>query len=84
VHCNSTGRLVEVQELVALERPPGHWSVQRIERDIGENDVGIVSWLMTLKTPECPQGRQVTAVELDQMGGGANPARSRILLMVVK
>lgn len=30
-----------------------------VDRPTGQNDVGIVSWLITLKTPECPQGRQV-------------------------
>lgn len=29
------------------------------ERDPGQNDVGVVAWLLTLKTPESPQGRQV-------------------------
>lgn len=31
-----------------------------VDRPAGQNDVGVVSWLLTLKTPECPQGRQVS------------------------
>lgn len=31
-----------------------------IDRPSGQNDVGIVAWLLTLKTPECPQGRQAS------------------------
>jgi hypothetical protein len=30
-----------------------------------QNDVGIVAWVMTLRTPECPQGRQVVAIAND-------------------
>lgn len=30
-----------------------------VDRPAGQNDVGVVAWLLTLKTPECPQGRQV-------------------------
>lgn len=31
----------------------------RVQRGPGLNDVGMVAWQMTLKTPECQQGRQV-------------------------
>lgn len=31
----------------------------RVQRGPGLNDVGMVAWHMTLKTPECQQGRQV-------------------------
>lgn len=34
-------------------------AVYQVDRGAGQNDVGIVAWLLTLKTPECPQGRQV-------------------------
>ena len=37
----------------------GHSEMIPVNRPIGQNDVGIVVWLLTLKTPECPQGRQV-------------------------
>ena len=30
-----------------------------MQRGPGLNDVGMVAWHMTLKTPECQQGRQV-------------------------
>lgn len=32
----------------------------RVQRGPGLNDVGMVAWHMTLKTPECQQGRQVS------------------------
>lgn len=30
-----------------------------IDRGPAQNDVGIVAWLLTMRTPESPQGRQV-------------------------
>lgn len=57
----SVGPLVEAEELVmpkegSYARPA---AVYQVDRGAGQNDVGIVAWLLTLKTPECPQGRQV-------------------------
>ena len=62
--CALAGPLVEVQELEALEPANGHrqhaaWHMQAVSRPVGENSVGIVAWQLTLKSPECPQGRQV-------------------------
>ncbi len=34
-------------------------SLQLTQRPIGCNTVGVVAWLMLLRTPECPDGRQV-------------------------
>jgi hypothetical protein len=36
-----------------------HLELVRVQRGPGLNDVGMVAWHMTLKTPECQQGRQV-------------------------
>ena len=33
-----------------------------IEREKGKNDAGMVAWLMTMKTPECPAGRQTVVI----------------------
>ena len=30
-----------------------------VSRPVGQNDVGMIAWTLTLKTPECPQGRKV-------------------------
>ena len=38
-----------------MEPAPMHLT----HRPIGSNDVGVVAWLLTMRTPECPQGRQV-------------------------
>ncbi|KAK9790754.1 hypothetical protein WJX73_002279 [Symbiochloris irregularis] len=62
-----SGRLVEAEELVMA--PEGTFmhpaAMTPVTRTIGSNDVGIVAWLLTMKTPECPQGRQVVAVAND-------------------
>ncbi len=54
---------MEVQELEAVVPAAGGlhavWPVRPVSRPVGENDVGIVAWQLTLKSPECPQGRQV-------------------------
>lgn len=55
-------RLVEVQELVMVDeaasfRSPG--SVELVERAMGINTVGVVAWLLLLRSPEYPQGRPV-------------------------
>ena len=63
------GRLVEVQELVPA---PGATLTFREKtplvassRPMSENSVGVVAWVLTMKTPECPQGRQVVAIAND-------------------
>lgn len=67
-------RLVEVQELGL--RPSGQGAVssfrgelsgalEPIHRPLGSNRVGMVAWLMVLRTPECPEGRQVVVVSND-------------------
>ncbi len=55
------GRLVEVEELVM---PPGSTHqhpkpLMAVSRPVGQNDVGMIAWTLTFKTPECPQGRKV-------------------------
>ena len=51
------------QELVAVLAPgaPGAAPMQPVQRPVGANDVGIVAWRLTLRTPECPAGREVAA-----------------------
>ncbi|KAG2485379.1 hypothetical protein HYH03_015868 [Edaphochlamys debaryana] len=39
---------------------------------VGGNDCGMVCWLMTLRTPECPQGRSVIAVANDITWGSGS------------
>ena len=58
---------MEVQELVA---PPGASYRDRVPlapaaRPPAQNTVGVVAWLMTLRAPEAPQGRQVVAIAND-------------------
>lgn len=60
-------RLVETQELVM--GPDGSFrlpaALRPLQRPMGQNDVGIVAWHMVLRTPECPEGRQVIAIAND-------------------
>ncbi|PSC75189.1 acetyl-carboxylase 1-like [Micractinium conductrix] len=62
------GKLLEVHELVmpagASYRLPSI-PLAPTNRPPSQNDVGIVAWVMTLRTPECPQGRQVVAIAND-------------------
>ena len=56
-----TGRLVDVEELVM---PAGgtHQAPKPmvpVNRPVGQNDVGMIAWVLTCRTPECPQGRKV-------------------------
>lgn len=57
---------METQELVmpadAGFRVP--CTLELTSRAMGRNTVGVVSWLMLLRTPECPDGRQVSTCRL--------------------
>ncbi|CAK0731625.1 hypothetical protein CVIRNUC_000020 [Coccomyxa viridis] len=61
------GRLVDVEELVM----PAGGTHQHpkpmvpVNRPVGQNDVGMIAWVLTLRTPECPQGRKLVAVAND-------------------
>jgi len=61
------GRLVDAAELVlppgATFAAPGHMAP--VDRAVGRNDVGVVAWILTLRTPECPSGRRIVAVAND-------------------
>eukprot|EP00878_Enallax_costatus_P025579 GHUV01027381.1.p1 GENE.GHUV01027381.1~~GHUV01027381.1.p1 ORF type:complete len:167 (-),score=48.87 GHUV01027381.1:207-707(-) len=63
------GRLVEAHELVFATDDQyftsNYLELSRVQRGPGLNDIGMVAWHMTLKTPECQQGRQVIAVAND-------------------
>lgn len=41
------------------------WQSYACSRPISQNSVGVVAWILTLRTPECPHGRQVVAVAND-------------------
>jgi hypothetical protein len=66
------GRLVDTTELLlapgASFRQPGRPLL--VQRPMGQNDVGMVAWLLTLRTPECPQVRVQGGA-----GRGAGPAQ---------
>ncbi|KAL4859471.1 Acetyl-CoA carboxylase 1 [Chlorella vulgaris] len=77
-----SGKLLEVQELVppagaapASFRCPGAPLVP-CNRAASQNEVGVVAWVMTLRTPECPQGRQLVAIanDITHNSGAFGPA----------
>jgi len=55
------GGLFESQEL--LEGPDGNLVLGK--REIGTNKVGMVAWLVKMKTPEYPEGREVVFIAND-------------------
>ena len=60
----SAGTPVFCEELV-LEDPSGYSAdaqLKVVQRPIGQNDIGIVAWVLTLRSPECPTGRKVSRV----------------------
>eukprot|EP00884_Botryococcus_braunii_P014175 jgi/Botrbrau1/22759/Bobra.0132s0090.2 len=60
-------KLVEAEELVMPADATYSQKVdlQTVSRPIGQNNVGIVAWVLTMKTPECPEGRKVVAIAND-------------------
>ena len=54
-------KLVDARELVLDE----HDQLQEVERAPGNNNIGMIGWVFTLRTPEFPQGRPVVAVAND-------------------
>ncbi|KAL7542222.1 hypothetical protein ACHAXR_012111 [Thalassiosira sp. AJA248-18] len=62
-------------ELVVRHKSGGPWTMKdymngdlelaETQRKAGKNDVGMVAWLMTLKTVECPTGRQIVLIAND-------------------
>ena len=43
----------------------GNLEIEETQREGGLNTVGMVAWLMTLKTPEYPMGRQLVLIAND-------------------
>jgi len=62
-------------ELVVRKKSGGSWTMSdymkgdlelvETQRKAGKNDVGMIAWLMTLKTVECPTGRQIVLIAND-------------------
>lgn len=61
------GKLISVMELV----PSGPLSFKErtpltlVNRPTSSNDVGVVAWALTIKSPEAPQGRRIVAIAND-------------------
>ncbi|XP_071710268.1 acetyl-CoA carboxylase 1-like isoform X2 [Rutidosis leptorrhynchoides] len=60
------GKLVNVMELTFAD-PSGSWGTPlvAVNRDPGQNNVGMVAWTMDLCTPEFPNGRTIVVVAND-------------------
>ena len=50
-------------DLAAAEA--GMCELREVQRPMGQNDVGMVAWLVTLRTPEYPEGRQMVLISND-------------------
>lgn len=60
------GDLIKVQEMGLIENDgrPGH-QLKFVSTEFGKNKIGMIAWLMTLKTPECSTGREIVAIAND-------------------
>ncbi|KAL4525084.1 hypothetical protein Ndes2526A_g07171 [Nannochloris sp. 'desiccata'] len=73
-------RLVEVQELVPAAGETLSFRQKTAlvpsTRPMSQNSVGVVAWVLTLRTPECPQGRQIVAIanDITHASGAFGPA----------
>ena len=54
-------KIFESKELILDE----HDQLQEVDRAPGNNTVGMVGWVFTLRTPECPDGRRVVVIAND-------------------
>jgi acetyl-CoA carboxylase/biotin carboxylase 1 len=73
------GRLVELAELVPETATLSFRNPPKLTLHRGEENrktVGVVAWVMTLRTPEYPQGRQIVAVanDITHASGAFGPA----------
>ncbi|KAH9617543.1 hypothetical protein KSS87_000856 [Heliosperma pusillum] len=81
----SDKELLKVTEL-AFANPKGTWgtSLVPIEREPGENDVGMVAWTMEMSTPEFPSGRTILVVANDvTFGAGSFGPREDAFFLAV-
>lgn len=65
---SSAGRKVPAKCFTCTElilEEGSHDKLCPIDRPIGQNDIGMVAWKMTLVTPQHPQGRQVIVIAND-------------------
>ncbi|KAJ8604581.1 hypothetical protein CTAYLR_007627 [Chrysophaeum taylorii] len=56
--------ILEAKELLLVSSEDGVVST-KATRSVGTNDVGMVAWLCTFKTPEYPEGREVVLIAND-------------------
>ena len=65
---NSANHKVKIPEEVLESRElilDEHSQLIEVDRDPGTNTLGMVAWLVTAKTPECPKGRQFVLIAND-------------------
>lgn len=79
-----TSRLVEAQELVPAEGSELSYREKTplvpATRAMGSNSIGVVAWVLTLRTPEYPQGRQIVAIanDITHSSGAFGPGEDAI------
>jgi acetyl-CoA carboxylase/biotin carboxylase 1 len=60
-HLTRPKSIMDAQELVLDEQG----QLRRVQRPLGTNSCGMVGWLVTMNTPECPDGRQIIVIAND-------------------
>jgi acetyl-CoA carboxylase/biotin carboxylase 1 len=59
------GKDVPEKIFVAKELALQNGKLVEVDRPVGQNDVGMVAWLCTMKTPEYPEGREMMLIGSD-------------------
>jgi acetyl-CoA carboxylase/biotin carboxylase 1 len=62
---DATRSLVPEKIFVAKELALEGDKLVEVDRPVGQNDVGMVAWLCTMKTPEYPEGREMMLIGSD-------------------
>jgi len=70
-HVPAAAKLLEVEEYVlnetSLQNGKSIWNVDLvpISRPPGQNSIGMIAWIWTMKVPEKPEGRQIVVIAND-------------------
>ena len=74
----SNAKLIECEELVlnskAMQSGESIWNIDLVPvtRSPGQNDIGMIAWLWTLRVPEKPEGRQIIVIANDASHGAGS------------
>lgn len=83
----AVGKTAPAEPLVAKELVLDEFNKpQEVARPPGTNTIGMVGWIYTIYTPECPQGRRIVAIANDITFkiGSFGPAEDRYFFAVTE